>query len=195
MLYVLQHPGMKLQEIKLSRIAVLLAVVLSCGSAVAQKSISAASNETPEHFMKSVLRIANGTRAAEILDMNGKIYSPTLLDAMLGEGCLTANQTCVMDHLLWARICGCRYFPEDVEKKGTPLCGCPARLTFSGLSVVQTNSNNVEVSALLNLEPNQPSKVSWQLMLTSEGWRIDDVTTSDFPSLKAQMSANVSGRR
>ena len=171
--------------------AILLAFILSYGSAAAQKSTSATSAETPEHFMKRVLEIANGTRGVEILDMSGSVYSPALLDKMFGEGCFTADRPCLMDHLMWARICGCRYFPEDVKKKGDPLCGCPARLTFSELSVSQANSNRAEVSALLNLEPQGKSKVSWHLVMTSEGWRVDDVTTPDFPSLKAKMSATV----
>ena len=176
---------------KLPKIAILLAFILSYGSATAQKSTSATSAESPEHFMRRVLEIANGTQGVEILDMSGSVYSPGFLDAMFGEGCFTAHRACFMDHLVWARICGCRYFPEDVKKKGDPLCGCPAKSTFSGLSVTQANSNSAEVSALLNLEPNGQSKVSWHLVMTPEGWRVDDVATSDFPSLKAKMSATV----
>ena len=186
---------MTLQEIKLSGIVILLAAVLPFGSATAQKSAPATSGETPEHFMRGVLKIANSTQAVQILDMSEEVYSPGLLDAMFGEGCFTAHRPCIVDHLMWARICGCRYFPEDVKKQGDPLCGCPARLTFSGLSVVQTSTNSAEVSALLNLEPNRRSKVSWHLILTSEGWRIDDVSTTDFPSLKAKMLATVSRKR
>ncbi|MGC2638396.1 MAG: hypothetical protein WA294_14525 [Acidobacteriaceae bacterium] len=160
-------------------------LVICCGSAAAQKSTSAKSGEIPEHFMRRVLKIANGTQAIDIRDMSESVYSAAFLDAMFGEGCFTAHRICEVDHLMWARICGCRYFPEDVKKKGDPLCGCPARPTFSGLSVVQMNPNNAEVSALLDLGPSGQSKVSWHLILTPEGWRIDDVTTSDFPSLKA----------
>jgi hypothetical protein len=180
---------MKLQGIKPSKMAILLAFILSYGSATAQKYTSATSDESPEHFMRRVLEIANGARGDEILDMSESVYSPGFLDAMFGEGCFTAHRVCLIDHMVWARICGCRYFPEDVKHKGDPLCGCPARLTFSGLSVTQVNSNSAKVSALLNLEPNGKSKVSWHLVMTPEGWRVDDVATSDFPSLKAKMSA------
>lgn len=180
---------MKLEGMKLPKMAILLAFILSYGSAAAQKSTSATSAESPEHFMRRVLETANGTRGVEILDMSGSVYSPGFLDAMFGEGCFTAHRPCLLDHMMWARICGCRYFPEDVKKKGDPLCGCPARLQFSGLSVTKANSNSAEVFALLNLEPNGQSKVSWHLVMTPEGWRVDDVATSDFPSLKAKMSA------
>jgi hypothetical protein len=176
---------------KLPKMTILLAFIFSYGSAVAQKSTSATSAESPEHFMRRVLEMANGTGGDEILDMSGSVYSPGFLDAMFGEGCFTADRPCLLDHLMWARICGCRYFPEDVKQKGDPLCGCPARLKFSGLSVTQVNSNSAKVSALLNLEPNRQSKVSWNLVMTPEGWRVDDVATSDFPSLKAKMSATV----
>lgn len=175
--------------------AILLASILSYGSAAAQKSTSATSAEPPEHFMRRVLEIANTTRGNEILDMSESVYSPDFLDAMFGEGCFTAHRGCLIDHLVWARICGCRYFPEDVKKKHDPLCGCPARFTFSGLSVAQPNSRSAEVSALLNLEPNGQSKVSWHLVMTREGWRVDDVATSDFPSLKTEMSAKSTSRK
>jgi hypothetical protein len=176
---------------KLPKMAILFAFIVSYGSAAAQKSTSVTSAEPPEHFMRRVLEIANGTRAAEILDMSRSVYSPGFLDAMFGEGCFTAHRPCLLDHLMWARICGCRYFPEDVKQKGDPLCGCPARLTFSGLSVTQVDSNSAKVSALLNLEPNGQSKVSWHLVMTPEGWRVDDVAASDFPSLRAKMSATI----
>jgi hypothetical protein len=182
---------MKLQSMKLPKMAILLAFILSYGSTVAQKSTSATSAESPEHFIRRVLEIANSTQSDEILDMSESVYSPGFLDAMFGKGCFTAHRPCLLDHLMWARICGCRYFPEDGKKKGDPLCGCPARLIFSGLSVTQVNSNSAIVSALLNLEPNRQSKVSWHLVMTPEGWRVDDVATSDFPSLKAKMSATV----
>lgn len=182
---------MKLQGMKLPKMAILFAFIVSYGSAAAQKSTSVTSAEPPEHFMRRVLEIANGTRAAEILDMSRSVYSPGFLDAMFGEGCFTAHRPCLLDHLMWARICGCRYFPEDVKQKGDPLCGCPARLTFSGLSVTQVDSNSAKVSALLNLEPNGQSKVSWHLVMTPEGWRVDDVAASDFPSLRAKMSATI----
>lgn len=184
---------MKLQGMNLPTIAILLASILSYGSAAAQKSTST-SAEPPEHFMRRVLEIANTARGDEILDMSESVYSPDFLDAMFGEGCFTAHRGCLIDHLVWARICGCRYFPEDVKKKHDPLCGCPARLTFSGLSVAQASSKRAEVSALLNLEPNGQSKVSWHLIMTPEGWRVDDVATSDFPSLKARMSAESTSR-
>lgn len=171
--------------------AILLAFILSYGSAVAQKSTSAPSAESPEHFMRRVLEIANGAQADEILDMSGSVYSPGFLDAMFGKGCFTAHRLCLLDHMMWARICGCRYFPEDVKHQHDPLCGCPARLIFSGLSVTQVTSKSAKVSALLNLGPNGQSKVSWHLVMTPEGWRVDDVATSDFPSLRAKMSATV----
>jgi hypothetical protein len=192
---VLQHQGMKLQGMNLPKMAILLASILSCGSAAAQKSTSATGPETPEHFMRRVLEIANTARGDEILDMSESVYSPEFLDAMFGEGCFTAHRECLDDHLVWARICGCRYFPEDVKKKRDPLCGCPPSLKFSGLSVVQANSGSAEVSALLNLEPKGQSKVSWHLVMTREGWRVDDVATSDFPSLKAEMSAKSTSRK
>jgi hypothetical protein len=107
---------------------------------------------------------------------------------MYGEGCFTAHRPCMMDHLMWAKICGCRYFPEDVEKKGDPICGCPEDLKFSRISVSRANANSADVSALLNLEPHEKDRVSWHLIMTPKGWRIDDVATSDFPSLKARMS-------
>jgi hypothetical protein len=139
--------------------------------------------------MRGVLRIATAdSRRIEILDGSERVYSPGFLDAMFGEGCFTARQPCIMDHLMWARICGCRYFPEDVEKKGDPLCGCPARLKFSELSVALANTNSADVSALLNLEPHEKDKVTWHLVMTPQGWRIDDVATPNIPSLKARMS-------
>jgi hypothetical protein len=174
---------------KLPKMAILLAFILSCGSAVAQKSTPAKSTETPEHFMRRLLEMASaGDQDLDILDMGESVYSPALLDAMFGKGCFTTHKPCLMDHLMWTRICGCRHFPEDVKKEHDPLCGCPARLTFSGLSVVRANPESAEVSALLNLDPYGKSKVSWHLVMTAEGWRVDDVTTPDFPSLKAQMS-------
>lgn len=192
---MLQRQGMKLQGMNLPKMAILLASILSYGSAAAQISTSATSAETPAHFMRRVLEIANTARGNEILDMSESVYSLDFLDAMFGEGCFTAHRVCLIDHLAWARICGCRYFPEDVKKKHDPLCGCPAGLTFSGLSVTRANSRYAEVSALLNLEPNGQSKVSWHLVMTREGWRVDDVATSDFPSLKAEMSAKSTSRK
>jgi hypothetical protein len=120
--------------------------------------------------------------------MSNSVYSSGFLDAMFGKGCFTEHQPCIVDHMMWARICGCRYFPEDVEKKGDPLCGCSGRLKFSELSVARANTNSADVSALLNLEPHKKDKVIWHLVMTPQGWRIDDVATSDFPSLKARMS-------
>jgi hypothetical protein len=144
--------------------------------------------------MRRVLELAKTARGIEILDSSESVYSPDLLDPMFGEGCFTAHRACLFDHLVWARICGCRYFPEDVKKKHDPLCGCPAKLRFSGLSVAEATYKSAEVSALLNLEPNGQSKVSWHLVMTSKGWRVDDVSTSDFPSLKARMSAESTSR-
>jgi hypothetical protein len=173
----------------LPRIAILLVSILISGRTTAQKSASATSAETPEHFMTGVLQIAtSGSRGDEILDVSESVYSPGFLDAMFGEGCFTAHRSCMMDHLTWAKICGCRYFPENVEKKGDPVCGCPEELKFSELSVARANSNSADVSALLNLEPHEKDKATWHLVMTPEGWRIDDVATSDFPSLKARMS-------
>jgi hypothetical protein len=169
--------------------AILLAPILLCGSIKGQKSTSATSTETPEHFIKGVLRIATASRGGiEILDGSESVYSPGFLDAMFGKGCFTAHRPCLMDHLMWARICGCRYFPEDVQKKGDPLCGCPARPKFSELLVTRANTRSADVSALLNLEPHGKDRITWHLILTPEGWRIDDVATSDIRSLKARMS-------
>lgn len=174
---------------KLPQTATLLAFILYCGSAAAQKTTSATRAETPEHFMSRVLEMANaGDQGLQVLDMGESVYSPGFLDAMFGEGCFTAHRPCVVDHLMWARICGCRYFPEDVRKERDPLCGCPARLTFSRLSVTHANSKSAEVSALLNFEPHRQSKVSWHLVMTPEGWRVNNVTSPDFPSLRAKMS-------
>jgi hypothetical protein len=33
----------------------------------------------------------------------------------------------------------------------------------------------------------RPDKLTWHLVKTAQGWRIDEVTTSDFPSLKAYL--------
>ena len=145
--------------------------------------------EPPEHFMRGVLQTATtGIRGIEILDSSERVYSLGFLDAMFGKGCFTLHRTCIMDHAMWARICGCRYFPDDVEKKGDPLCGCPAKLKFSELSGARTNTNSADVTALLNLEPHEKDRVTWHLVMTPQGWRIDDVATSDVPSLKARMS-------
>jgi len=85
--------------------AILIASILLSESVVAQKSTSAMSAETPEHFMKGVLQIATvSSRGAEILDSSESIYSPVFLDAMFGKGCFTEHRPCMMDHLVWARI-------------------------------------------------------------------------------------------
>ena len=174
---------------KLPRVAILLAPILLCGSIEAQKSTSATSAETPEHFMKGILQIAAASsRGIEILDSSESVYSSGFLDAMFGKGCFTAHRPCIVDHLIWARICGCRYFPDDVQKKGDPLCGCPARPKFSELSVTRANTNSADVSALLNLESHEKDRITWHLIMTPQGWRIDDLATSDIPSLKARMS-------
>lgn len=155
---------------------------------LAQESTSAMSAETPEHFIRRVLQIATSGRGTEILDMSEDIYSSGLLDAMFGEGCFPTHKPCIVDHLMWAKVCGCRYFPEDIEKKGDPLCGCPAKLKFWRLSVARTSVNSADASALLNLEPNMKDKVDWHLVMTPKGWRIDDVATPDIPSLKTRIS-------
>ena len=124
---MLQH-----QCMKLLKMVILLASILSYRSAAAQISASATSTETPEHFMRRVLELANaGERGQMILDMDESVYSPEFLDAMFGKGCFTAHRSCPVDHIVWARICGCHYFLEDVKKKGDPYCGCPAGLKFS----------------------------------------------------------------
>jgi hypothetical protein len=162
--------------------ALLLVSIMPYGSLVAQKSNSATSAESPEHFMRRVLQIANGSeRGIEILDMSERVYSAGFLDAMFGEGCFTTHRLCIIDHGMWARICGCR-------NSGATTCGCPGKLKFSELSVARADSNSADVSALLNLEPNRKDKVTWRLVMTSQGWRIDDVVTPDIPSLKAKMS-------
>jgi hypothetical protein len=171
----------------LPTIAILLASILSYGSATAQKSAPATNPETPEYFMRWVLQIATAG-GTEILDGSESVYSPGFLDAMFGEGCFTAHRPCLIDHIIWARVCGCSYLPEDVEKKRDPLCGCPARLKFSRLSVARANTDSADVSALLNLKPHEKDKVTWHLVMTPHGWRIDDVATPDIPSLKASMS-------
>jgi hypothetical protein len=177
------------QCMKLLRMVILLASIMSYGGGAAQIPTSATSTENAEHFMRRVLEMANaGPRGEDILDGSESVYSPGFLDAMFGKGCFTAQQSCIVDHLMWARVCGCHYFPEDGKKKGGPSCGCPGRLKFSGLSVTQGSANSAEVSALLNLEPHKKSRVSWRLVMTPEGWRVDDVATPDFPSLKAKMS-------
>jgi hypothetical protein len=181
---VLNHGDMNLRKI-----AIFLASILPYGNAIAQKSPSATNPETPEHFMRWVLQMATaGSRGIEILDGSESVYSPGFLDAMFGEGCFTAHRPCIMDHIMWARICGCRYFTEDVERKGDPLCGCPAKLKFSELSVARADTNGADVSAVLNLKPHEKDKVTWHLVMTPHGWRIDDVATPDMPSLKARMS-------
>lgn len=166
----------------------MLALIMLCGSAKAQKSNSTTSAETPEHFMRRVFQIAAGSGGIEILDSSEKVYSPGFLDAMFGKECFTGHRPCFMDHLMWARICGCRYFPDDVQKKGDPLCGCPARPKFSKLSVTRENTNSADVSALLNLDSHEKDRITWHLIMTPQGWRIDDVATPDFPSLKARTS-------
>lgn len=60
-------------------------------------------------------------------------------------------------------------------------------LPWGGYSFRGTSFASV-VSALLNLEPHGNSEVSWHLIMTPEGWRVDDVTTPDFPSLRAMGS-------
>jgi rubredoxin len=172
-----------------AKMAVLLAFILTYGSATAQQSISAASAETPKHFMRGVLQLAtSGSRGLEILDGSETVYTPGFLDAMFGEGCFTEHRPCIVDHLMRARICGCYYDPKNIEKKGDPTCGCPARLKFSELSIARANANGADVSARLNLRQHEKDKVTWHLLMTPQGWRIDDVSTSDIPSLKARMS-------
>ncbi len=59
--------------------------------------------ESPEHFMKGVLMMANERghgRGVEVLDGSRRIYSPSFLDAIYGEGCFTAHRLCVTDHLM-----------------------------------------------------------------------------------------------
>ena len=70
---------------KLRAISVLLASILSCGSAAAQRPTSTGA-EPPEHFMRRVLELAKTARGIEILDSSESVYSPDLLDAMFGEG-------------------------------------------------------------------------------------------------------------
>jgi hypothetical protein len=169
-------------------VSLLLASMVAYGTTPTQKSPSATTAEVPEHFMRGVLKLAiAGGRGIDVLDGSDRVYSPDFMDAIYGEGCYTAHRVCIVDHMMWARICGCRYFPEDAGKKGDPLCGCPEKLTFSELSVVRTDDKSADVSALLNLEPHRQDKVTWHLIMTSQGWRIDEVATQDFPSLKAEM--------
>jgi hypothetical protein len=150
-------------------------------------SNSPVETETPAHFMSRILKIPTwGDPGLQTLDMSEDVYSADLLDALYGKGCFTAHKTCIVDHLLWAKICGCRYFPEDHEKKDDPLCGCPAKLEYSDLSVSQASANSADVSALLKLDLPAKVRVGWHLILTPKGWRIDDVGTPDIPSLKAR---------
>ena len=169
---------------------ILLLCILSCGSTIAQKTPSATSAETPEHFMRGILQMANTDKGFDMLDMSESVYTLDFLDAMFGKGCFTARnpKNCVPSHLSSVRICGCRYFPEDVKKKGDLICGCAGKLKFSELSVDRANTNSADVSALLNFEPHEKHKVTWRLIMTPQGWRIDDVATSDIPSLKARGS-------
>jgi len=173
----------------LSKMVILLVCILSSGITTAQKTPLATNVETPEHFMRGLLQMANTEKGFDMLDMSESVYTLDFLDAMFGKGCFTAHQNCVPSHLRWVKICGCRHFPEDVKKKKRDLlCGCPGKLEFSELSVDRANASSADVSALLNLEPHEKDKVTWRLVMTPHGWRIDDVATSDIPSLKARES-------
>jgi hypothetical protein len=67
------------------------------------------------------------------------------------------------------------------------LCGCPENPRFSKLSVTFANTQHADVSAFLSLERGREDRVVWHLIMTFQGWRIDDVVTPDSPSLKADM--------
>ena len=155
----------------------------------ARESRSSPIPETPEHFMKRILQIPTwGTPGLDILDMSEDVYSANLLDTLYGKGCFTEHKTCIVNHIMWAKICGCRYFPEDHEKKDDPLCGCPAKLEYSELSVSRASTSSADISALLKVDSHTRVRVSWHLVMTPKGWRIDDVSTPDVPSLKARES-------
>jgi Protein of unknown function (DUF3828) len=68
-----------------------------------------------------------------------------------------------------------------------PICNCqdPEALHLAALAV--TNMDATHASALATLKfptESQPRTVQFFLLLTAAGWRIDDISTADVPSLR-----------
>jgi Protein of unknown function (DUF3828) len=68
-----------------------------------------------------------------------------------------------------------------------PICNCqdPAGLQLAALAV--TNADATHASGLATLKfPGEPKPrtVQFFLLRTAAGWRIDDIKTSDIPSLR-----------
>jgi len=156
-------------------IFVILASIVGESVCIGQTTQSAKIDKSAEHFIRAVIKMVNARPESaqwEALDGSDRIYSPSLMSA------IEPTSTTIVDHLMWARVCGCRFDRND----HVPLCGDCRGIKLSNASTKMTSEETVDVTFR-----NHDDELTWHLLKTSKGWRIDDVSTADFPSLNAYL--------
>jgi len=106
-----------------------------------------------------------------------------------GPSFLTKEMTLVFSPELASLIrADARKTPKgDVGKlDGDPICNCqdPDGLKLGKLVITKTGDNTATADVRLDYSGGNPDSLKLLLLWTPAGWRVDDVSTADTPSLK-----------
>jgi len=80
----------------------------------------------------------------------------------------------------------------DVGKlDGDPICNCqdPDGLNLGKLVITKSGDNTATAEVRLDYSGGKPDSLKLFLLWTPSGWRVDDIWTSDTPSLKKYLQA------
>jgi Protein of unknown function (DUF3828) len=161
------HLAHRRQPAKLS--AAFFICMLFAKSCLGQISDSA---QTPELFVRTLIQHAQrASRADEEaqagLRRAGAIYTSGLIALMRKDRNSTPRGD--VGNLDFDPICNCQ------DSEGMQLVT---------LVVISATSTHASVVATLKFSEPQPVTVQYFLLRTATGWRIDDIKTSDIPSLR-----------
>lgn len=149
---------------------VFIALVVSCSAQTF--SPPSASNESAESFVRTIIQHeARGSKADEEAQAGERgakaIYTPKLLALIRRDRNSTPRG--YVGKLDWDPLCAC----QDTDG-----------LTLSALKIVPTSSTSADVLLTLHFSEPKDEKITYHLLLTPAGWRIDDIGTKDVPSLR-----------
>ena len=76
--------------------------------------------------------------------------------------------------------------------EGDPICNCQdsAGLIVSNLQMTPPADGHSDAVIALRVAGSKQRKITLHLLLTPAGWRIDDISTKDLPSLRTYLALN-----
>jgi len=148
-----------------------LRLTLATAVLIAMNCAAQTPHESPEGFIRTLIKTEAADLPAKEYAQAGRrrgegIYTPTLL-ALIREDRRRAGGE--VGNLDFDPICACQ------DNEG---------LHLQTLTIVSTSSSTADAIATLRFIGPQDPKITYHLVLTPSGWRINDISTNDIPSLR-----------